>query len=63
LRVFIMAAAFALSVLVGLSRIYLGVHWPSDVLAGWCLGPRTGRLSWMQFRTVDPAHAAPTSIK
>ncbi len=32
------AAAFVLAALVGLSRIYLGLHWPSDVLAGALLG-------------------------
>lgn len=37
-RIYIMAVAIMLTVLIGLSRLYLGVHWPSDVVAGWALG-------------------------
>ncbi len=44
-----MAAALALSFLIGLSRVVLGVHWPSDVIGGWAIGALAALMVW-QFR-------------
>lgn len=49
-RAYILGMAVALTLLVGGSRVWLGVHWPTDVLAGWCLGAAWAMGCWLTLR-------------
>lgn len=42
-----LATGVFLTLIVGMSRVYLGVHYPTDVLAGWSLGAAWALLCWV----------------
>ncbi len=52
-RLYTLAVAIFMAFIVGLSRIYLGVHWPSDVAAGWALGAAWASLIWLAVTLVS----------
>jgi undecaprenyl-diphosphatase len=45
-KMLVLLLAVVVMVAVGVSRIYLAVHWPSDVLAGWCAGAGCALAAW-----------------
>lgn len=62
LKVYIMSASVLVALLVGLTRVYLGMHWASDVMAGWALGAAWAMACllaarWLQwkFRPQQPS--------
>jgi undecaprenyl-diphosphatase len=52
-KAFILSLAVVLTLMVGASRVYLGVHWPTDVLAGWTVGAAWALLVWLLARALQ----------
>ena len=50
IKAYLLTLACLLTVAVGVSRVYLGVHWPTDVLAGWTAGAGWALIWWMIAR-------------
>lgn len=62
-RIFAMGAGVFLAVIIGLSRIYLGVHYPTDVFAGWCAGALWALGCWLISKRFIPSRAPDVSAK
>ena len=60
-KVYVLTVALVTTFLVGSSRVYLGVHYPTDVLAGWCAGLVWALICWLVARYLQDRGAVEKS--
>jgi undecaprenyl-diphosphatase len=53
LKIYVYVLALILTALIGVSRIYLGLHWPSDVAAGWAIGTAWASLCCLVMQAIQ----------
>jgi undecaprenyl-diphosphatase len=52
-KIYILGIAVLLTTLAGVSRVYLGVHYPTDVLGGWIVGFMWASVCWLAARRFE----------
>jgi undecaprenyl-diphosphatase len=52
-KIYCMGVAMLATLLIGSTRVYLGVHYPTDVLAGWLMGMSWALLCWLVERRIE----------
>jgi undecaprenyl-diphosphatase len=62
LKAYFLIVALTLTTLVGVSRVYLGVHYPTDVLAGWSAGMAWAVICWLVTRLLQQRGAVEHEI-
>ncbi|MBX4906659.1 MULTISPECIES: phosphatase PAP2 family protein [Rhizobium] len=62
-RIFVMGVGVFLAVIIGFSRIYLGVHYPTDVFAGWCAGALWALGCWLISKRFVPSRAPDDGVE
>ncbi len=61
-KVLIYGLAMIFVIAVGVSRVYLGVHWPTDVLGGWTLGASWALVAWVALSLTRPRSEEPRTL-
>lgn len=57
LKAFVLGSAILIALLIGLTRVYLGAHWASDVIAGWSIGAAWAMALWLVAYAVERRQA------